>query len=149
MSCITAKSHPTVLGAIYINHAKKERKKEVVEEEEGEKIGKKNLYIFSMDYYGTTIFHSSSSLFKTLVVFLFLFFFIKATDEASPPAADVQAFNLTTIPFTKIYSPLFSEFNIRKFPHDQSVHLLLNRHSGTLSLIRRIILQSYACYMYI
>lgn len=92
---------------------------------------KRKNYTLPMDYYGIIL--HSSSLPKTslsLLFFFFLFLSIKTTESA---AADTEAFSLTTIPFTQIYSPLFSEFNIHKSPDDQSVHLLLNRHSGTPS----------------
>ncbi|PIN01881.1 Xyloglucan:xyloglucosyl transferase [Handroanthus impetiginosus] len=42
-----------------------------------------------------------------------------------------KAFNLTTLTFSDSYSPLFSEFNIRRSPDDKTVHLLLNRFSGS------------------
>ncbi|KAG9139991.1 hypothetical protein Leryth_010526 [Lithospermum erythrorhizon] len=41
------------------------------------------------------------------------------------------AFNLTTLRFDESYSPLFSEFNIKRSSDDRTVSLLLNRQSGS------------------
>ncbi|XP_057773809.1 probable xyloglucan endotransglucosylase/hydrolase protein 30 [Salvia miltiorrhiza] len=41
------------------------------------------------------------------------------------------AFNLTTLTFSQSYTPLFSDFNIKRSPDDNAVSLLLNRLSGS------------------
>ncbi|CAK9173455.1 unnamed protein product [Ilex paraguariensis] len=59
------------------------------------------------------------------LLFLPLLLFIITTTKIT------TAFNLSTITFEQGYSPLFSDFNIKRSPDDKNVRLLLNRFSGS------------------
>ncbi|CAN4128090.1 unnamed protein product [Withania somnifera] len=74
-----------------------------------------------MDYRLLSSLSKSVTPFSLLLLLYYIF----------PAATTTNAFNLSTITFEKGYSPLFSDFNIKRSPDDTSFRLLLNRFSGS------------------